>query len=168
MSRKIGKLKPVHLLLMGLGLLGIGACVFAQTLVILRGVAESEHWPTVPGKIVSSELVHRGSGQNATYEAELAYEYEVGGRKYSAGRLRFGGHATNRPSAAERIVNLYPSGRTVTVHYDPDDPAVAVLEAATGRRTYVALVIGAFLMVAGATCMLSGLYMRTRRRRSAP
>ncbi len=41
MARKIAKLKPVHLLLMGLAFLGVGAIVFVHALVTHRRAAES-------------------------------------------------------------------------------------------------------------------------------
>jgi len=56
----------------------------------------------------------------------ITYEYtpgEAGGRVYSSSTVRL----SNRPYTTG-LVDKYPTGKKVTVHYNPHDPTVAFLE----------------------------------------
>jgi hypothetical protein len=70
----------------------------------------------------------------------VKYQYSVEGMEYTGSRIAFGA-MNSAPSAANAVVARYPSGASVTVRYDPEKPAEAVLETNTGG--------GGLLMVLG-------------------
>jgi hypothetical protein len=95
----------------------------------------TRRWPTVPGQILTAELVSVragwGSSRAGSYrlmrqEFHVHYAYTVAGHGYegwrvslsSLARQRYPNHATDR----------YRAGAPVDVHVDPDDPTDAVLE----------------------------------------
>jgi hypothetical protein len=93
----------------------------------------SAGWPTVPGKVEQSRIaksrIAKSQGQWAAfYRLALAYRYEVGGQEYEGDTVQFGPRRVTAQDLIERLADKYPAGAQVTVHYDPDDPATAVLE----------------------------------------
>lgn len=97
----------------------------------------SMDWPTSKGKILHSEVFKgqtsskSGSSRTFTeYSPNLSYSYTVSGKRYEGRVFSFDsswGRAST-PGMAEDVVNKYPVGRKVKVFYDPNNPAVAVLQ----------------------------------------
>ena len=85
-------------------------------------------WPTVPGKVERSRVEKAATQYGTNYRLALAYRYQVGGRDYEGDRVEFGPRRVDSQDLIERLAEKYPAGAQVTVHYDPDDPANAVLE----------------------------------------
>ena len=92
------------------------------------------------------------SGRKKTYthEVRVANTYEVEGvtlrgtRHDAAGHLR----ATSRANA-DALARGRAVGSEVTVHYDPDDPASAVLALSGARRGWMRTGFGAVLVICG-------------------
>jgi hypothetical protein len=97
-----------------------------------RRMANSFDWPIAMGTIEQAAVQRAPSsdGDNMYRLAILRYTYTVGGRDYESDQYAFGGTAHTHLSrrAARRIVKRYPVGTVVTVYYNPNDPADAVLE----------------------------------------
>ena len=85
-------------------------------------------WPTSPGRVVSSSVVHRGTDGDLTYYAEVVYEFNVNNTTFSGKRISYGDHGTGNPSHAQEIVNRYPQDKNVTVSYMPNNPKECLLE----------------------------------------
>lgn len=89
---------------------------------------QSRGWPTAPGVVVRSELVHRQDPDGGrTSAAEVRYRYTVGGTAYVGDRIAFGGGLTNLERMNAEL-DRYLVGTKVTVRYDAADPAMSVLE----------------------------------------
>lgn len=98
-----------------------GLGLFDVAVEARRGRA-SLAWPTAQGEIVRSDIVRgRRSG-----EAVIRYAYTVDGRAYEGWRKYFIRRGDGRTRSD--WVRQYPEGRTVPVHYDPDDPEISALE----------------------------------------
>lgn len=117
-------------------------------------------WPRTDAEILSSELMRRVSGDGAAWRPRLVYRYRVAAHTYTAERVGLLNFAGNR-SWAEPVVRRFPPGSTATIHYDPTDPAAAVLEPALERP----LAYG--LMGAGGVLGVLGLFLELRTRRRA-
>jgi hypothetical protein len=89
-------------------------------------------WPAVAGTIIASEVVTviiPSPGVRRTEAVEIRYVYEVGGTIYESDRVNLDTVAVEANSEdGQRLLSTYPSGATVTVYYNPADPAEAVLE----------------------------------------
>jgi hypothetical protein len=113
------------------GMLLIQFFISAIFLVLIAvsyfGAAKVRDWQPASGRILSSTVVRRRSsrGGSTSYPA-IVYEYNVGGMNYQGQKitpgLRWGG------SGSGKVVARYPAGSAVTVYYDPNNPADAVLE----------------------------------------
>lgn len=89
-------------------------------------------WPSTQGKVLESSVERqRSSGSNGsstTYHAEILYEFTVEGTTFNGDRVAYGDYGSSNSSHARRIVNRYPKGKDVTVHYMPGNPEECLLE----------------------------------------
>ncbi|WP_246707098.1 DUF3592 domain-containing protein [Mesorhizobium sp. NZP2077] len=115
------------LLFMGLMILRMG---FAQ-----KSLAEqAAKWPVAAGRIESSGLqaLRNYSGYRrwrTVFKSRIVYSYGVAGQRYSSDRVTFGATATaSLPGLVSGQARSYAEGSKVDVHYDPANPASAVLE----------------------------------------
>jgi len=51
----------------------------------------------------------------------------------------------------------YPRGKEVMVHYDPDDPAIAVLETGISISSFIPALLGIPLLMIGLTGFILGI-----------
>jgi hypothetical protein len=120
--------KILYIAFIVLGVFFIGMAIMQQ----LKAKKAEKSWPTAPGVILSSvvgtHLSHSSRGGTTTqYMPEVAYDYQVNEITYKGSSVGFGKSTASSRKATE-IVSRYPQGTSVTVHYDPKDPAKAVLE----------------------------------------
>jgi hypothetical protein len=88
----------------------------------------SKHWPHAKAHIVSSGVYASGAGAGATYSPQVEYEFETGGKTYHSSKIRYLLHTFYNADAATEVEAPYPTGRTVEVSFDPQDPSKSVLE----------------------------------------
>jgi hypothetical protein len=91
-------------------------------------------YQTTTGRVLDSK-VETGSDSDGgtTYTPKIKYAYQIKGGEFTGDRLRHGMNNTSS-SNADFTVAAYPPGRSVTVHYDADNPAEAVLEKGTSPQ----------------------------------
>lgn len=101
----------------------------------IRGLIRAKasvDWPSAQGKVIESSVERqRSSGSNGsstTYHAEILYEFTIDGTTFNGERVAYGDYGSSSPSHARRIVNRYPKGKNVTVHYLPGNPEECLLE----------------------------------------
>lgn len=129
-----------------------GACA-AAAVGLLRKSAACRRWPTVTGKVMRTciESVtedddsdagrsHRSPSETTYTGATIRYAFSVAGRDYQSTRRHVGRPVFSSGSrAAARVLAKYPQNGQVTVHYNPDNPAEAVLEPANLANVYLSL-----------------------------
>jgi uncharacterized protein (TIGR03435 family) len=119
----------------GLVAVGIGIWTLAKSI-------RSEHWPVTEGIIQSAEMKsHEGSKGGTTYSAEVTYGYQVAGTSYTGDKVSIG-QMSSSSEYARGILNRYPVGKKVSVHYLPGDPSDAVLETGIHGGTWICLGVG--------------------------
>ncbi|NPV87117.1 MAG: DUF3592 domain-containing protein [Anaerolineae bacterium] len=140
------------------GILGVVFIIVAQS--AKKKAAAAAAWPTVTGRVVSVEVRehrHYDSEDHRTeysYEPIVEYTYTVGGRQYNGSKISFGANRFDR-NTAQRKAAAYPQGASVTVFYDPSDPAKAVLEPqAAGSKVF--LIIGIVFAAIGLLACCGG------------
>lgn len=128
--------------LVGAIILGVGAYV--------RGRAQaSRQWPMVLGQVVSSRITSSSSSEGGTtYEPDIHYAFDVGGRAYNSRRVAFGGFtSTSNPRDAEKHTARYPVGAVVQVYYNPANPQDATLERRAGNAGFLFAFGGCFFVI---------------------
>jgi len=121
------------------------------------GSHETDNWPGTEGRITSSSVrqeTRRASGKTSTaYFPNVRYQYQIDGRQHTGHRIVFGNVSGGLKFFAQRIVNRYPSGRTVTVYYNPDQPQYAILETGFTWSSLFILLGGIVFFAAGVLCL---------------
>ena len=109
--------------------LAVGASVGLLGFRDLARAKASAEWPSVQGTVVESSVRRRYSSEGGrTYHAEVLYEFTVKGDAYMENRVAYGDYGSSNPNHAREIVNLYPQGAAVSVHYMPGNPKECLLE----------------------------------------
>lgn len=134
---------PLIFVIIGLVLLFI----YFRSLLKVRA---SQTWPTAPGTVLQSWVRESRStdsdgGDSYSYHPEVHYQYQVMGTEYQGSKIAFGPKVGGR-SRAEKTIEKYPAGANVTVYYQPDNPANAVLERSISKVT---LVLGIAMFLGG-------------------
>ena len=121
--------------------LGAGALLLFMGLMILRmGFAQKSladqaaKWPVTPGRIDASGLqalrnYSASRRWRTVFKSRIVYTYSVAGQRYTSDRVTFGATVTaTLPGLVRGQAQSYVEGSKVDVHYDPANPASAVLE----------------------------------------
>lgn len=153
-----------YLLPAGLVLLLCGATAAMLAALAWRAQSTAQRarrWPRVQGQVIAASVQERqvrqriststGRYRMATrYSARITYAYLVGGRRYTAERLRLGPVLLSSDTrAAEREIARYPIGSSVIVSYDPSNPSDATLETNVGWGTRLLWIAAASLLLLG-------------------
>ena len=118
--------------------------------IIAKG-RETMRWPTVEGVVEKCE-----PPSSTDLLPTIEYRYSVAGASYHRA-LEFPPDITPTAEYSADYVKRYPPGRTVTVHYNPGDPAQATLEPGVGRGDWMVFALGAGMAVFGVVFLLAGL-----------
>lgn len=142
----------------GLVIILLGLILVIVAIVNRNKAKAAEAWPVTPGQILSCKVERHIStdsdGHTTTsYEPKLEYSYSVMGTPMQANRISYGSVKTNYKSA-QKLADRYPVGAQVSVHYNPEKPAEAVLETAARGNT-AGLVIGIVLLLMGVFLLIN-------------
>jgi hypothetical protein len=148
-SGVIGQLDALsELLFFWGGLTALGVFVFSFGILNLKRARASAGWPTVQGRVLTrdvKEMTIRGRWSSRTaYMPTLTYEYVVSGHTYRSNVIQFGLTNVKTREEAEQILGSNTPGKPVQVHYDPENPQVAVLQHGN-RRALRMIGTGVFL-----------------------
>jgi hypothetical protein len=151
--------------------LGAGALLLVIGLFTLRmGFAQKSlaeqaaRWPVATGHIDASGLqkfqirdsIEGGGGYRpwrTVFKSRVVYSYSVAGQRYAADRVAFGSNLTaSLPGLVSGQSQRYLQGDKVEVHYDPANPAAAVLDCRV-RGLWV-LWVSASVFLAGAALLV--------------
>jgi hypothetical protein len=125
--------------------------------------AASLSWPSVEGRVTSAAIregTRRVNDNRMTvYHPEVAYEFEIDGRHYQGrhvdmSQLMGSSGGMLRQAKAEEIVDRYPIGSDVLVHYDPAQPERAVLVPGGSGGAPTTLIGAIALLVVGIGCLI--------------
>ena len=102
-----------------MGDVGLAASLFYQ----LRALG----FYTTEGVIVSTKLEQHSDSEGTSYTPVVEFRYSVGRQEHVGRRINYSWIATSS-QAARQVIEQYPAGRRVTVHYDPRRPDDSLLE----------------------------------------
>jgi hypothetical protein len=112
-----------------------------------RRARASLAWPTVQGQVLSAFLQeHTDSDEGVSYDPKVTYTYTVSGTEYQNDQIAFGGVSSSSKSKAQAYLERYIVEDPVTVHYDPDNPKLAVLEPRASGKNLLYLVVSAIFL----------------------
>lgn len=94
---------------------------------------ESANWQATEA-VVSSSNVRRDWNKNSgtpktLHHFELQYNYKVGETSYLGKRYAFHGNPSfSNKKEAEKLLEEYPVGKSITVYFQPDNPQESVIK----------------------------------------
>jgi hypothetical protein len=114
--------------------LGFAALASLFIYAIQRHAALQRSWPTATGRVETSgvhafESWDNDHGRSRTqYRADVVYGYEVAGVRYTSDQVGASRTSSNVEKFARRIADRYPEGSTIEIHYNPANPAEAIVK----------------------------------------
>ena len=137
---------------------GFGLAVLAIVVSSLREAAAMKRWPVAEGRVLSAkveeyrESVSRGTGgprdRMTLYRPVLMYEYNVAGKRFRGSRIaQSPGLHRGVPEFAQKVIDCYPAGSTVAVHYNPRRPDESVLQPRVPGSWMFGAAVGVALLV---------------------
>jgi hypothetical protein len=119
--------------------IGVGLVIAGAGVWMMIKSLRSENWPVTDGVILSAEMKsHSGSKGGTTYSAAVTYNYQVAGMSYTGKKISIG-QMSSSTGYAQEILNRYPIGKKVSVHYSLADSSEAVLETDIHGGTWLCL-----------------------------
>ncbi|NWF69370.1 MAG: DUF3592 domain-containing protein [Chloroflexi bacterium] len=134
------------------GLAVVPFVIVALVLVVIAlrsraAAAASRGWPSVVGTVLASQIEMRRSGNTGrTPHPVVIYSYAVDGKQYTGNRISFGG-SLGGSMIAYRKIEQYPAGSSVSVYYNPANPADAVLEQTSASGTLLLWIAGIIILM---------------------
>jgi hypothetical protein len=128
----------------------VGAALMWKGARIQLKSQRAKSWPSVQGRVLESSLRAVLDNRGRTYRAYILYEYAVGGVIRRSDVRRLGEGTSSFTKASSRAVEQYPVGTAVTVFFNPENPADAMLE--PGKASWFLFLAG--MVFAGAGVLL--------------
>lgn len=122
--------------------LAVGLAILGFGLRSLHLTRQAEHWPTVPGTVVSSDFETNTSDDSTTYNAKVRYTYNALGREITGEKIAFGYTGSSSRGFHMEIYEALPEGAQVAVRYDPQKPERAVLSFGVNQSIMFMLIFG--------------------------
>jgi hypothetical protein len=141
-------------IVLGTGFTAVG---FLFLSLMLKGVwlgVSSRRWPTTEGEVFDSRVEDKPTSTDPhSYRPKVLYRYRVNDREYVSENFSYG-YLTSL-EVVEEMVDRYPTGSQVQVHYHPRHPNWAVLEPGmTLKVCLIPLAIAAGLLAVGLSVLL--------------
>jgi hypothetical protein len=129
-----------------LAMVGIGVVLLVFGVYMGVQGERSRNWPIAPGIITESYVQSNDSltgRRQRSRSARITYRYPVDGKAYNGDVISYGKGFFD---GEYMQVGRYPQGSRVDVHYDPKNPARAVLDPGAGAVSGLALLasVGCF------------------------
>lgn len=99
----------------------------------------AQNFPQVTGYITHSAITTDHSGHSTTYGADIRYHYEVNGQSFEGNRYRYAEGSDSDSAPAGKAVARFSEGSEVSVFYNPQNPADAVLSPGLDSQNFMML-----------------------------
>ncbi|MES1191789.1 MAG: DUF3592 domain-containing protein [Steroidobacter sp.] len=113
----------------------------------------AKSWPVTDGVLLSAEVRTRHDVDGALVKEEfISYEYRVGGRRYASKRVALGVDfrlTLGDTSTASERFNMYGTGKSVRVNYNPHRPSESCLTVGSQTGNWILMGIGLMIMLMG-------------------
>jgi hypothetical protein len=109
---------------------GIGYFLYKRNQQSMAYRQAAQSWASTTGAVLMSSVQSRTSGRSHSTYPVVVYQYTVNGNSYQSQTIKAGEQFINVRvlGQAQETVARYPIGATVTVYYNPANPAESALE----------------------------------------
>ena len=119
------------LVLFSLPFMLVGVFMSAMVTADVITVIGLRSWKEVPATVVDTYLDEYVGDESVSYEAKVAYNYEVDGQTYYSERvsfLSFNDSGDGQIQLQQRYAEHMAEGKPITAYVDPNDPSRSVLD----------------------------------------
>lgn len=148
-------MNKMALLVVGVLLLASGGFAFTLSVNQVWLGLSSEKWPATKG-IISRSMIELRTGQTGLQmrdaqvsNADIRYTYKTGDQIHVGDKITVLDYLSKDLVFEKRLISRYPAGSFVKVYYDPDNPELSVLEPGANWFSFLALVLGAVIVITG-------------------
>ena len=134
--------------------IGVGLYLSAGFIRDLYFAIKSKEWPKTAGKVIDADIARTGTGRGSYSSADVYYEYEVRGERYTSRRIDYAGRGGGAPGAYD-YAGRYSEGQGLAVRYDPNNPKRAVLETGARPGNFFRLLVGFAVVAFGLLALLA-------------
>jgi hypothetical protein len=109
---------------------GLGFFLYKRNQQSMAYRQTTQTWLNTTGTVLMSSVQTSHSGRSHSTYPVVVYVYTVNGQSYQSQRVRAGDQflTVRVAGQAQATVARYPIGKSVTVYYDPAEPAESALE----------------------------------------
>jgi hypothetical protein len=109
---------------------GLGYFLYKRNQQSMAYRQSTQTWQSTTGTVLMSSVQRKHTGRSYSHYPVVVYLYQVNGQQYQSQRIKAGEQFLNvrLSGQAEATVQKYQIGSTVTVYYNPLNPAESVLE----------------------------------------
>ena len=143
---------------LGLIFFGLGLWALIRAIFQFRTARASGEWPSIKGMVNESKVAVINTRGGPQYLPHVKYTYTIEEREYTSQRIYVGHNWWTSwwTSSKERVqdqLQPYRENQPISVYYNPEDPADAVLEAGLTKGAWSTLFIGVMLTLLGAVIL---------------
>ena len=128
-----------------------GIVTTVRGMYILAAHRKMRGWPVTEGRITESSM-QSGDGDLLP---DIQFSYTIDGKTYRQA-VRFTEDISPSQEFSNSYVQKYPPDARVPVHYNPDNPAESVLDAAADKGDWLVLSLGLGMAILGIILLVSG------------
>jgi hypothetical protein len=126
----------------------------------IKMALDSTKWPKTSGMVIASEIKRsstagtRRSPASATFNADIVIRYTVEGKEYTTNTKHFG-QTLGSGDKSEAVLQgfRYPEGMSVTVSYNPGNPAIGVMNPGLHTEAFWLAGAGLAFLLPAVLCM---------------
>lgn len=109
---------------------GLGYFLYKRNQQSMAYRQSTQTWLSATGTVLMSSVQSKRTGKSHSIYPVVVYTYTVNGQSYQSQGIKAGEQFLNVRvmGQAQATVNRYPIGATVTVFYNPSNPAESALE----------------------------------------
>lgn len=134
----------------------VGAGIAVAGHVMGGKAREVRGWPTVEGKLLQADTKRERTADGDRVVPKIQYEYAVDGQTYTSAAFEPGYRYYEDRSDISRELNPFQEGATVTVYYNPSQPAEAYVNARP--RGGIVVLAGYGVGLLGILMLIGGLF----------
>jgi hypothetical protein len=144
------------LILFGVIALAVGVILYVVQLRQGLRADASKKWPKAAATVIASAL-EPSPEHRRRYRAAIQYRYRVDRKDYQSDRIFWGGNEGRRRHM-ESVVSAYPAGASMSIRYDPQNPAEAVIDPTQHTGSKATVVYAMAMITIGLFAFGGGVY----------
>ena len=127
----------------------LGGFIFITGIVTRKEATDSNNWPKVEAKLLSTSLTYTSSGSGGTskrYAPVIKCKFNVDGAEYKGVEYDFSASYTSKDKAEDKV-NLIKQMKPLLIHYNPSAPEINVINPGIHTTHYIRIIIGLITVI---------------------